>query len=67
MLDKVIDKESSQRNRGQIMIIDYDRNPQLSVDRKLTSLCDSIQRAINELQDELNKLRKEVQKLADEQ
>lgn len=48
------------------MIVDYDRNPQLSVERKLTSLCDSIQRAINELQDEINELRKEVQKLADE-
>lgn len=48
------------------MIIDYDRNPQLSIDRKLTSLCDNIQRAINELQDELNKVRKEVENLANE-
>lgn len=45
------------------MIVDYDRNPQLSVERKLTSLCDSIQRAINELQQEINELRKEIQKI----
>lgn len=49
------------------MIVDYDRNPQLDVDRKLLSLCESIQRAISELQDEINELRKEVKNLADEQ
>lgn len=49
------------------MIIDYDRNPQLSVDRKLTSLCDSIQRAINELQQDLNEIHKSVQKLENQQ
>ena len=48
------------------MIVDYDRNPQLSIDRKLASLCDSIQRAINELQDELDKLRKEMENLAND-
>ena len=48
------------------MIVDYDRNPQLTVDRKLTSLCESIQRAISELQDEINELRKAVQKLENE-
>ena len=48
------------------MIVDYDRNPQLSVERKMASLCDSIQRAINELQDEINKLRKEVENLAND-
>ena len=49
------------------MIVDYDRNPQLDVDHKLLSLCESIQRAISELQDEINELRKEVKRLADEQ
>lgn len=49
------------------MIVDYDRNPQLDIDHKMLSLCESIQRAIGELQDEINELRKEVQKLADEQ
>ena len=45
------------------MIIDYDRNPQLSTERKLASLCDSMQRAINELQQEIRDLQKEVQEL----
>jgi hypothetical protein len=49
------------------MIVDYDKNPQLDIDHKLLSLCESIQRAISELQDEINELRKEVQNLADEQ
>lgn len=48
------------------MIVDYDRNPQLTVDRKLISLCESIQRAMNELQEEINELRKEVRKLEEE-
>lgn len=45
------------------MIIDYDKNPQLSVDRKLISLCESIQRAISELEIEIAELRKEIQKI----
>lgn len=48
------------------MIVDYDRNPQLNVDRKVSSLCESIQRAINELQNEINELQKEIQKIKEE-
>lgn len=47
------------------MIVDYDKNPQLDIDRKLLSLCESIQRAISELQDEINELRKEVKEISD--
>lgn len=47
------------------MIVDYDRNPQLDIDHKLLSLCESIQRAISELQDEINELRKEVKEISD--
>lgn len=47
------------------MIVDYDKNPQLDIDHKLLSLCESIQRAISELQDEINELRKEVKEISD--
>lgn len=49
-----------------MIIVDYDKNPQLNTDRKLISLCESIQRAINELETELAELRKEVRKLQDQ-
>ena len=45
------------------MIIDYDRNPALTVDQKLQSLIDSIQRLSDEMTEKIEDLRKEVRKL----
>ena len=42
------------------MIVDYDKNPSLTVDQKLQSLIDSIHRALDEVTTELDKLSKEV-------
>ncbi len=45
------------------MIIDYDRNPALTVDQKLQSLIDSIQRMGDEMTEKIEDLRKEVKEL----
>ena len=45
------------------MIIDYDRNPALSVDQKLQSLIDSIQRATDEIADSMYEIRKEIEEI----
>lgn len=42
------------------MIIDYDRNPVLTVDQKLQSLIDSIQRLSDEMTDSIEDLKKRV-------
>lgn len=42
------------------MIVDYDKNPSLTVDQKLQSLIESIHRALDEIRDDLDKLSKEV-------
>ena len=42
------------------MIIDYDKSPVLSVDQKLQSLIDSIQRMSDEMTDSIDDLRKRV-------
>ena len=42
------------------MIIDYDKNPVLTVDQKLQSLIDSIQRLSDEMTDSIEDLRKRV-------
>ena len=43
------------------MVINYDRNPDLSTDRKLDSLAESVQLAIDELKTELAELRKKLE------
>ena len=63
MLREVADKASAYGNRGQIMIIDYDRNPALTVDQKLQSLIDSMQRTVDELTISIEMLRREVKKI----
>lgn len=45
------------------MIIDYDKNPALSVDQKLQSLIDSIQRMSDEITDSIEDLRKRVKEI----
>jgi hypothetical protein len=45
------------------MIINYDRNPALTVDQKLQSLIDSIQRMGDEMTEKIEDLRKEVKEL----
>lgn len=42
------------------MIVDYDKNPSLTIDQKLQSLIDSIHRALDEIRDDMDKLSKEV-------
>lgn len=43
------------------MIIDYDKNPTLTVDQKLQSLIESIQRSNDEIMTMLYELRKEIE------
>ena len=45
------------------MIIDYDKNPNLTVDQKLQSLIDSIQRATDEIADNIHEIRKEIEEI----
>ena len=45
------------------MIIDYDKNPALTVDEKMQSLIDSIQRATDELTDAISEIRKNVKEI----
>lgn len=45
------------------MIIDYDKNPALTVDQKLLSLIESIQRSIDEISTDISEIRKEMEKL----
>lgn len=45
------------------MIINYDRNPNLTIDQKLQSLIDSIQLMSDEITDSIEDLKKEVKKL----
>lgn len=45
------------------MIVDYDKNPSLTIDQKLQSLIDSIHRALNEVKDDIDKLSKEVEEI----
>lgn len=45
------------------MIVDYDKNPSLTIDQKLQSLIDSIHRALNEVRDDIDKLSKEVEEI----
>lgn len=45
------------------MIVDYDKNPSLTIDQKLQSLIDSIHRALNEVRDDIDKLSKEVEEM----
>ena len=63
MQHQVTDKESTERNRWKIMIIDYDKNPNLTVDQKLQSLIDSIQRATDEIADNIHEIRKEIEEI----
>lgn len=44
------------------MIIDYDKNPALTVDQKLQSLIESIQRSNDEIMTMLYEIRKEIEK-----
>ena len=44
------------------MIIDYDKNPTLTVDQKLQSLIESIQRSNDEIMTMLYEIRKEIEK-----
>jgi peptidoglycan hydrolase CwlO-like protein len=45
------------------MIINYDRNPNLTTDQKLQSLIENVQKAFDETMQELDSLKKEIQKL----
>ena len=45
------------------MIIDYDRNPVLTVDQKLQSLIDSIQRLSDEMTDNIEDLKRRVKNI----
>ena len=45
------------------MIIDYDKNPALTVDQKLQSLIDSIQRSLDEISTDISGIRKDIEKL----
>ena len=45
------------------MIINYDKNPRLSTDRKLQSLIESIQLALNEIDTRLDEIDRAVKKL----
>lgn len=45
------------------MIINYDRNPNLTIDQKLQSLIDSIQLMSDEITDSIEDLKKKVEKL----
>lgn len=45
------------------MIINYDRNPNLTTDQKLQSLIENVQKAFDETMQELDSLKREMQKL----
>lgn len=45
------------------MIIDYDRNPNLTADQKLQSVIENVQKAFDETAQEIDLLKKEIQKL----
>lgn len=45
------------------MVLNYDRNPNLSEDQKLQSLVENVQRALDELQTKVFVLEHEVEKL----
>lgn len=45
------------------MIIDYDKNPVLTVDQKLQSLIDSIQRMSDDFTDSIEELKKKVKEI----
>lgn len=45
------------------MIVDYDKNPSLTVDQKLQSLIESIQRQTDELTDSIEELKKRIKKI----
>lgn len=45
------------------MIVDYDRNPALTVDQKLQSLIESIQRQADDLTDRIEELKKRVKEI----
>ena len=45
------------------MIIDYDKNPALTVDQKLQSLIDSIQRMSDEMTDSIEELKKKIKEI----
>lgn len=45
------------------MIIDYDKNPTLTVDQKIQSLIDSIQRMSDEMTDSIEELKKKIKEI----
>lgn len=45
------------------MIIDYDHNPQASIDQKLQSLMESIQLALNEIDSDIKLIEKMIEEL----
>lgn len=63
MLGQVTDTQCPERNRWKTMIIDYDRNPVLTVDQKLQSLIDSIQRLSDEMTDNIEDLKRRVKNI----
>lgn len=45
------------------MIIDYDHNPALTIDQKLQSLAESVQRSNDEITIKIEELKKEIKKI----
>lgn len=45
------------------MIINYDRNPNRTIDEKLDSLLQNLQLALNEIEDRLQKQEKRIEEL----
>ena len=66
MLDQVADTQCPERNRWKTMIIDYDKNPSLTVDQKLQSLIESIQRMSDEITDSIEDLKKRIKEMESE-
>lgn len=56
------------RIRETEMIVNYDRNPDLTIDEKLQSLVECIQLALNEKADnaKIEELKKEISKMNDQ-
>lgn len=48
------------------MIVDYDKNPLLPIEKQLQSLAEGVQREFDEILTELDRIRQEIEKLKEE-